>query len=666
LFESLLIANRGEIACRIIRTARKMGVRTVAVYSEADANCLHTRQADRAIPIGPSPARDSYLCGEKILAAAKSAGVDAIHPGYGFLSENADFAESCEAAGIHFVGPSASAIRAMGSKDEAKRRMEAVGVPVVPGEHGKDNDDTSWAKVADRIGYPVLVKAVAGGGGKGMRRVDTPNDLEAALEGASREAEAAFGDPRILIEKWLTSSRHIEVQIFADGHGNVVHLFERDCSLQRRHQKVVEEAPAPGLSESMRTRMGEAAIRAAQAIDYRGAGTVEFIVDISEGIESSRFYFMEMNTRLQVEHAVTEAITGIDLVEWQLLVAAGQALPLRQDQITASGHAIEVRLYAEDPSRRYLPQTGRLVRHRPPEDDPQTRVDNGVAEGDAVSFHYDPMISKLIVHGRSRDGAIRRLRSALEEYEIAGLITNLGLLHAIAKFPAFAAGRLNTAFLAEHDLVLTMDLGHAPPELVALGCAALLGNRARTAYPQPGEDPYSPWARTDSFRLNEDGLERLLLRMGKNDLEVLVHETAQATTLEWENHAVVLRDVSIDEDRVSATLSGETHSATFVFDGDHLHVIANARSAKLEIVQATLEIGGESSGDGSIRSPMPGKIVAVLVAQGDRVERGQALLQLEAMKMEHTLKAPDSGKVKVLLAKLGQQVDEGRELIVID
>ncbi len=666
MFETLLIANRGEIACRIIRTARKMGIRTVAVYSEADKNALHTRSADIAIPIGPSPARDSYLCGEKILAAAKSAGADAIHPGYGFLSENADFAESCEAAGLRFVGPSASAIRAMGSKDEAKRRMEAAGVPVVPGEHSKGNDYADWGEVANRIGYPVLVKAVAGGGGKGMRRVDIPEDLEAALDGASREAEAAFGDPRILIEKWLAPSRHIEVQIFADGHGNAVHLFERDCSIQRRHQKVVEEAPAPGLTESMRKQMGETAIKAAQAIDYQGAGTIEFIVDVSEGIENSCFYFMEMNTRLQVEHAVTEAVTGIDLVEWQLRVAAGEALPLGQDQIAASGHAIEVRLYAEDPARRYLPQTGRLVRHRPPPDDDWTRVDNGVAEGDTISFHYDPMISKLIVHGRSRASAIRRLRSALEEYEIAGLTTNLGLLHAIAKFPAFAAGHVNTAFLTEHDLALTMNLGHAPPELIALGCTALLENRARTAYPQPGGDPYSPWAKTDSFRLNEDGLERLCLRQGKNDLQILIHPTAHATTLEWDNHAVVVRDVSMGEDRVSATLNGETRSASFVFDTDHVHVIAKARSAKLEVVQTKIPIDGENPGDGSIRSPMPGKIIAVLVAQGDRVERGQALLRLEAMKMEHTLTAPNSGKVRTLLASLGQQVDAGKELIVID
>ncbi len=665
MFKTLLVANRGEIACRIIRTARKMGIRTVAVYSEADDNALHTRTADIAVPIGPAAARESYLQGEKILEAARETGADAIHPGYGFLSENADFAEACEASGIVFVGPSAAAIRAMGNKDEAKRRMEAADVPVVPGEHGEAQDPSAWASAAERIGYPVLVKAVAGGGGKGMRRVDAPDALEAALEGAAREAESAFGDPRLLIEKWLECSRHIEFQIFADGHGNAVHLFERDCSLQRRHQKVVEEAPAPGLSEPMRAQMGQAAIRAAKAIDYVGAGTIEFIVDATEGIEDPPYYFMEMNTRLQVEHPVTEAITGLDLVEWQLRVAAGEALPLAQDEIEASGHAIEVRLYAEDPARRYLPQTGTLVRHRPPPEDTHIRVDNGVSEGGAISFHYDPMIAKMIAHGSDRADALRRLRDALAAYEIAGVKTNLGLLHAITRHPAFAAGRVNTAFLQDHEGILLSDLGQAPRQFVALACAAILEQRREAAFPQPGDDAYSPWGQTDSFRLNEDGLDSMDLAEGKRALTILIHPTAAATTLEWDDGATVVRGISLAGDRIIATLDGEIVSASIMREDQRIYIMGNARTACFEIVQESTYAEIDGVVEGTIRSPMPGKVTAVLVKEGEAVKPGQPLVQLEAMKMEHTLSAPVGGKVANLRAKLNQQVDEGEELLTV-
>ena len=665
MFDTLLIANRGEIACRVIRTARMLGIRTVAVHSEADAGALHVRDADIAVCIGPPPARESYLRGDRILEAARNAGADAIHPGYGFLSENADFAEACSSEGIIFVGPSASAIRAMGNKDEAKRRMEAANVPVVPGEHGENQQAEAWTRAAEQIGYPVLIKAVAGGGGKGMRKVERPDDLEAALEGAAREAESAFGDARILVEKWLEPSRHVEIQVFADGQGNAVHLFERDCSLQRRHQKVLEEAPAPGLPEPMLKEMGAAAVRAAQAIDYCGAGTVEFIVDLASQAATPSFYFMEMNTRLQVEHPVTEAITGVDLVEWQLRVASGEPLPLTQNEITASGHAIEVRVYAEDPARRYLPQTGTLLRHRPPTEGAGIRVDNGVAEGDAVEFHYDPMISKLIVHDRDRDHAIRKLAKALGEYEIAGLTTNLGLLHAVARHPAFAAGRISTTFLQDHDAALTSGLGHPPPGLVALACAFFLVKRAAAAFPQAGDDPFSPWAQADSFRLNEDGLDSLQLACGKSSLDILIQLTAEAATLEWEGHAIVMRAPRVEGDRVIATLDGRVHSAGYAVDGDIVHVSAEARTAGFEIVREQARQDTVNPSEGEIRAPMPGKITAVLVAEGDQVKRGQVLITLEAMKMEHSLAAPADGRVEDLNAELGRQVDEGQKLLQI-
>ena len=665
MFETLLIANRGEIACRVIRTARKMGIRTIAVYSEADAGALHTLEADEAIAIGPAPARESYLRGEKIIAAALETGADAIHPGYGFLSENAEFAEACERAGITFVGPSAEAIRAMGNKDEAKRRMESAEVPIVPGEHGEAQDYPTWAQAAERIGYPVLVKAVAGGGGKGMRRVDRPDALEAALEAAAREAESSFGDRRLLIEKWLEPSRHVEVQIFADGHGNAIHLFERDCSIQRGHQKVLEEAPAPGLSESTRLRMGETAVRVARAIDYQGAGTVEFIVDAGSESEDPPFYFMEMNTRLQVEHPVTEAITGTDLVEWQLRVAAGEPLPRSQEDIQPCGHAIEVRVYAEDPARRYLPQTGTLVHHRPSPESAHTRVDNGVAEGSAITFHYDPMISKLIVQAPDRTRAIRRLQEATRQYEVAGLKTNLGLLNAIAMHPAFAAGRVTTSFLQDHEIALISGLGEPPEHFVALACAALLEQRRHGSYPQKGEDPYSPWATTDSFRLNEDGLDSMDLIVEKRTLHILVHPTAAAITLEWDGHAIVLRDIAAGEARISAMLDGQPREASVLIEGSIVHVMADARTASFEI--APEKVSSEDSGtvEGIVRSPMPGKITAVLVQEGESVEVGQRLVQLEAMKMEHTLVAPTAGKVVNLRAKLYLQVDEGQELLAV-
>ena len=666
MFETILIANRGEIACRVIRGARLLGVRTVAVFSEADRDALHVRSADQAVPIGPAAASESYLRGERILEAAKQTGAEAIHPGYGFLSENADFADACAAAGVCFIGPPAQAIRTMGLKDAAKLRMQEAGVPVVPGYHGELQDAAALCREAERIGFPVLIKAVAGGGGKGMRCVERAADFEAALAGARREAEAAFGDTRVLVEKYLTTPRHIEIQVFADAHGGVVHLFERDCSLQRRHQKVVEEAPAPGVEPAMRESMGEAAVRAARAIGYRGAGTVEFIVDVANGLAGAPFYFMEMNTRLQVEHPVTEAVSGVDLVEWQLRVAAGEPLPLEQSQLALAGHAIEARVYAEDPSRGYLPQSGRIAHLRPPAEDEHVRVDIGFVQGDRVSVHYDPMIAKLIVHDRDRDAALRRLRRALERFEWVGPTTNLALLAAVAAHPAFARAEIDTGFLERHaEELLAGDAG-TPADLLALACTGLLQARSARAYPGAGADPWSPWGRTDAFRLNEDGFDRLHLRRGGDDLEVEVRFRGRTVSLAWGGISAEVCDLRLEGDRVSATVDGIRCSARFVDDGDAIHVLQAGRRLRLERVSETAGLDEEAADGGTIRAPMPGKIIAVLVEQGERVRPGQALIRLEAMKMEHTLCASRRGVVERLCAREGEQVEEGATLLVVE
>jgi 3-methylcrotonyl-CoA carboxylase alpha subunit len=665
MFESLLIANRGEIAVRVIETARRLGIRTVAVYSEADEGALHVRVADEALPIGPAPTRESYLRGDHILEAAKRSGARAIHPGYGFLSENADFAEACTAAGVCFVGPPAEAIRAMGLKDAAKQRMEAASVPVVPGHHADAQDLASLAAAAEAVGYPVLIKAVAGGGGRGMRRVDDPAELEAGIEGARREAEASFGDARLLLEKYLTKPRHIELQVFADDHGHVVHLFERDCSLQRRHQKVVEEAPAPGLEPAMRAAMGDAAVRAARAIDYRGAGTVEFIVDVSDGIANAPFYFMEMNTRLQVEHPVTEAVTGLDLVEWQLRVAAGEPLPRLQDQLTIEGHAIEVRVYAEDPSRRYLPQTGRLVRWRPPAASDHVRVDSGVAEHDLVSHHYDPMLAKLIVHGSDRDEALHHLGRALDCFEVAGPRTNLPLLAAVAAHPAFVAADLDTGFLDQHAGELIEEPGALPSDLLCLMVAGLIEARASGSGRSQASDPWSPWSTPDTFRLNEDGFDVIHLRNGNQALEVRAGFAAGQTRLEWKDSAHVLENASLDDETISARIDGVRQSAHFVQHGDSLYTLSRGRCLRLDVQREIAEIDEDAAGGGAIRSPMPGRIIEVLTREGEKVKAGQVLLRLEAMKMEHALAAPIDGVVGQLSAAVGAQVEEGATLLVV-
>lgn len=571
MFKKILIANRGEIARRIIRTCKRMGVETVCVYSEADKHAAFVREADRAVLIGPAPAAESYLRGDRIIAVALETGAQAIHPGYGFLSENAEFAEACEAAGVVFIGPRPDAIRAMALKGAAKALMTEAGVPVTPGYHGDDQGLATLQAEAGRIGYPVLIKAVAGGGGKGMRRVDDPADFADALTSAQREGQNAFSDPKVLIEKYLTVPRHIEIQLFADEHGNVVHLFERDCSLQRRHQKVIEEAPAPSLPEALRQAMGQAAVRAAQAIRYRGAGTVEFIVDVANGIDTAAFYFMEMNTRLQVEHPVTEEITGLDLVEWQLRVANGEVLPKTQDQLTITGHAIEARLYAEDPENDFLPATGRLEKLVFPD---WARIESAVGEGDEVSVFYDPMIAKIVVHGMDRTAALDKMREALIETQLRGLATNLGFLRRVVSDEAFAAAEIDTGFIARHQERLL-----APwPDFAAPASAV-------TA------DPTSPWNDNKGWWLG----------LPKRSPLVLKHEAGE-------------------------------------------DVVAS----------------------GNVVSPMPGKVVDVFVRAGDTVEKGQKLLILGAMKIEHTMKAPKAGVVSAVHVAAEDQVGDKALLVVIE
>jgi 3-methylcrotonyl-CoA carboxylase alpha subunit len=658
MFPSLLIANRGEIACRVIRTAKRLGIKTVAVYSDADAGALHTTMADAAVHIGPSPARESYLNVEAILDAARRSGAKAVHPGYGFLSENAAFAEACAKAGLVFVGPPASAIRAMGLKDAAKALMTKAGVPVVPGYHGADQTPALLAKEAERAGFPVLIKAVAGGGGKGMRRVDQAADFAKALEGAQREAQAAFGDARVLVEKYVATPRHIEIQVFADGHGNAVHLFERDCSLQRRHQKVIEEAPAPGMPPDMRRKMGEAAVKCAKAIGYQGAGTVEFIVDATGGLKADGFFFMEMNTRLQVEHPVTEMITGLDLVEWQLRVASGEKLPLSQDQLAINGHAVEVRLYAEDPTKGFLPSTGRLARLKLPQDDAHVRVDAGVVEGGEVSMFYDPMIAKVIAWDETRTGALARLAVALETAEVAGPKTNLGFLISALRHPAFIAAEIDTGFIDRHKGDLLPPPGPAPDDVLFLGALFQLLERDRRT------NGHSPWGQLDGWRLG--GVrqsEALRLTEGGQDRVVDVVYAAKGWRLSVEGRSVDADAVFEGDGAISATLGGRRVQARVLRVGGDLVVLRRGRAFTLK-PHDFLEVSDQTDADArDVRAPMPGKIVQMLVKPGDRVRRGQALAIVEAMKMEHTLAAPGDSTVKTAPFGAGDQVSEGAIIV---
>jgi 3-methylcrotonyl-CoA carboxylase alpha subunit len=640
MFRTILIANRGEIACRIIRTAHRLGVACVAVHSDADAGAAHVAMADAAVPIGGAAPAESYLRGDAIIAAALETGAEAIHPGYGFLSENPDFVEAVAAAGLTFIGPSAAAIRAMGLKDAAKALMAEAGVPVVPGYHGQNQDPEHLSGAADAIGYPVLIKAVAGGGGKGMRRVARPQDFMAALQGARGEARTAFGNDAVLIEKWIEKPRHIELQVFGDGT-DAVHLFERDCSLQRRHQKVIEEAPAPGMTEEMRAAMGEAAVRAARAIGYQGAGTVEFIVDGSEGLRPDRFWFMEMNTRLQVEHPVTEAITGIDLVEWQLRVAAGEGLPASQDDLAIDGHAFEARLYAEDVPAGFLPATGTLSHLAFPDG---VRADAGVRTGDAISPWYDPMIAKLIVHGPTRRTALQALARATEATEVAGCVTNLDFLGALARHPGFAAGDVDTG-LIDRDL----DRLIAPPErpaavtVLAVLAAAGLADRGAAL---TGFALWGALARDVTLRAGDAALTARLA----------VHGPGRATvTLDGVAHDCARRDGIW-------RIDGRPIRANLHRDGPRLTVFAG-RAWGFGLPDPLARGSAAGPDADHVLAPMPGLVKSIEVTAGQEVAEGDRLAVLEAMKMEHVLVAPRAGRIAELGVAAGDQVEAGAVLI---
>jgi len=676
MFQKILIANRGEIACRVMATCKRLGIATVAVYSAADARARHVDLADEAWPIGPAPARQSYLVIEKIIDAARRSGAEAIHPGYGFLSENAAFAEACAAAGIVFIGPPPAAIRAMGSKAAAKALMERAGVPLVPGYHGDAQDAATLAAAAARIGYPVLIKASAGGGGKGMRIVERPDALAAAIEGAKREAAASFGDDRVLLERYLTRPRHIEIQVFADNLGNIVSLFERDCSIQRRHQKVLEEAPAPGMDQVRRAAMGEAAVAAARAVGYVGAGTVEFIA------EDGSFYFMEMNTRLQVEHPVTEMITGQELVEWQLRVAAGERLPLGQEQLRISGHAIEARIYAEDPARDFLPSIGTLVHLRQPAETADVRVDTGVRQGDAITPNYDPMIAKLIVRGEDRAEAVQRLAGALAEYEVVGVQTNLGLLCAIAAHPAFARAELDTGFIARHADALLPSLasadvapadaaGDAPGDAAetaiwaAAALAVLADRRARAmAEAASSADPWSPWNVADAWRMNGDGYQDLVLRRGEAAVTLRAHPADDGTyRLDLPSGSMHAEAAEAADTGMTLRLDGVLHRLRVVRRDGELVVILRGRNHVVHLIDPLAPPRREDVGSDLVTAPIPARVARILVEPGAVVRRGAPLVVLEAMKMELTLFAPADGTVAAVRHAVDDMVEEGTELV---
>jgi 3-methylcrotonyl-CoA carboxylase alpha subunit len=651
-FSTLLIANRGEIACRVIRTARRMGLRTVAVYSAADAGAMHVAMADAAMRLGPAPARESYLNIPALLDAARATGAEAVHPGYGFLSENAEFAEACAAAGLTFVGPPPAAIRAMGSKAAAKALMEKAGVPLVPGYHGEDQSDATLRDQAARIGFPLLVKASAGGGGKGMKVAMTEAELDEALSLARGEAASAFGDDRLLLERYLTRPRHIEIQVFADGHGNVVSLFERDCSIQRRHQKVVEEAPAPGMTEERRAAMGKAACDAARAIGYVGAGTVEFIA------EGNAFHFMEMNTRLQVEHPVTEAITGLDLVEWQLRVAAGEPLPKRAEELRIEGHAIEVRLYAEDPSRDFAPSVGTLRHLAFPAG---LRVDAGVRQGDTIPIHYDPMVAKLIAHGPDRETARLRLLRGLEATAVAGVRTNLALLRAVLAHPAFAAADLDTGFIARHAEALLPQAVAAPPAALAAAALRLL----RDAAARDAADPHSPWSLANAWRLNGEGWQDLVLGDGEAKVTLRAH-LGTTLRLDLPSGPAAIAGEAWTGDAVAFSLDSRALRATVLREGEALSVILDGATHELRHLDPRAPSGQGESAGGRVLAPMPGRVLQVAVQPGDSVTRGTVLLVLEAMKVQMRITAPADGTVASVGARVGELVEDGAELVVLD
>ena len=662
MINKLLIANRGEIACRVIKTANTQGIKTVAVYSDADKNALHVQMADEAVYLGPSPSKESYLRGELIIEKAKELGVDAIHPGYGFLSENAEFANLCAKNNIIFVGPPASAIEAMGSKSAAKHIMEKAGVPLVPGYHGDDQSEAVLKGAADDMGYPVLLKAAAGGGGKGMRQVWSEKEFSQALNAAKRESMASFGDDHMLVEKYLTRPRHVEIQVFCDTHGNGVYLFERDCSVQRRHQKIIEEAPAPNMSQSVREKMGEAAILAAKAINYVGAGTVEFLLD-----EDDSFYFMEMNTRLQVEHPVTEMITREDLVHWQLTIAEGKPLPKQQNELTLTGHAFEARIYAEDPNNEFLPSTGTLRLLRTPKENDVVRVDTGVVEGDEVSVFYDPMIAKLVVWGENREIALKRLISALGDYYIDGVSTNIDFLKRVATHPAFVAAELTTTFVEKHhDSLFSATSEDAASDdtqvnIPVMALLSLLNRKVSRSDKTP-----SVWSTVGAWRANASHTETLTLLCNQEEVHVGVKHQRHGTEDAWElsvgDNSYNVKGKLVDS-ALHATING--YKSTFTYsDNDGVFTLFNKDThAKFSLISASLGDDNDDNGDANFSAPMNGTIVAHLVEKGVLVKKGEPILVMEAMKMEHSIIAPHDGAVEEFFFNPGELVDGGATLL---
>ena len=663
MFSKILIANRGEIACRVIRTCRRLGIRTVAVYSEADADAQHVRQADEAYLIGgPRPA-DSYLRGEAILEAAMRSGAQAIHPGYGFLSENADFADAVEAAGMVFIGPNAASMRKMGSKAGAKDLMAAAGVPVVPGYTGEDQSPNTLSREAARIGFPLMIKAAHGGGGKGMRIVHRLEEFIAQLESCQREAANAFGRDRVLLERYVQSPRHIEIQIFGDTQGNAIHLNERECSAQRRYQKVLEESPSPFLTPELRSAMGEAAVKAAHAIDYVNAGTVEFIVD-----PQGDFFFMEINTRLQVEHPVTELTTGLDLVEWQLRIAAGAPLPLTQQQVPQHGHAIEVRLYAEDPEAGFLPGSGRLEKLVLPTPSTNVRIDSGVIEGDTVSIFYDPMIAKLIVWDTDRTAALARLGDALSHCEIAGPKSNIGFLERLVRHPAVVEGTIDTGYLDRHLQEFMPDEAIDLPLLLAAVAATLLKQEAeaRTVAASSG-DPHSPWATADGWRLGHAGGRPLAFLHREQPIEMLAHGAAGEYKVDYDGHTYAISGARLQNDELSLRLDSEARRFLARIDGQGVTTHDGQRRLHLGLVPVYRPLGASSARDDSrIVAPMPGRVVVVKSSPGQAVKAGQELLVIEAMKMELAIKAPRDGIVAALHAAAGDFVEADTVLATLE
>ncbi len=661
MFKKILIANRGEIACRIIRTAKELDIATVAVYSTADAHALHVQLAEEAYCIGPAPSSESYLRGEAILQVAKTAQAEAIHPGYGFLSENADFVERCAEEGIVFIGPPAAAIRAMGEKNTAKQLMQKAGVPVIPGYHGEAQDLASLQKAADTMGYPVLIKAVAGGGGKGMRVVTQAVDFPEALSAAQQEAKASFADDRVLLEKYLAQARHVEMQVFADAHGHALYLFERDCSLQRRHQKIIEEAPAPHLSAATRQAMGEAAVNAMLAIDYRGAGTIEFLLTPED-----QFYFMEMNTRLQVEHPVTEKITGLDLVAWQLQVAAGEVLPItEQADLHIHGHAVEARIYAEDPQKDFMPSVGLIAHLHMPTENDHIRIDSGVRAGDAISVYYDPLIAKLIAWDVDRQQALTRLSQALVDFHVVGVQTNIGLLKTIVDNPSFLAAELDTSFIARHADQL---LQPAPPSVVMPLLFAALAiirhdqeNIRQVA--QASADSYSPWFKGDNWRLNAMAERALSFRQGEKTELVTVQQTGDLIqALAVDGIVYVLDHYEIDHHQIQLHIHEQTISGAVYFSGRELHVFHQGQHSCF-VIADDFSTPKEGEGAHTVVAPMPGALTEIFVSPGQAVKKGDRLLTVEAMKMQHTVYAAVDGVVAEIFYQKGDVLEEGVQLI---